>query len=264
MTERRKMRTRASPTRRAGNGNEGFLINVLNERMCKMTKMKEMLVVAVMVVFLTVGSASAASIFIDILGGSYEPPSPDTQGRYWNSTGSHEGDGNPKTIGYKLTNAIDEDGVATTVDLKLLDAFDAYNKGGLTASSITDWAGNVTRDSWCLTSSTAIAEIRFEGLTGGASYDLTFYGSRNTTGTRAMDVAIDGTTQSFNCVTEGMTTFTGVTADADGYITVGFGVASGSSYAYLSGVEIDLIPEPATLCLLGIGGIGMLIRKKRS
>ena len=47
-------------------------------------------------------------------------------------------------------------------------------------------------------------------------------------------------------------------------VRVGFaGVDIAGDVAYVSRVSLDVVPEPATMGLLAIGGLGILIRRKR-
>lgn len=104
---------------------------------------------------------------------------------------------------------------------------------------------------------------RIEGLTPGASYDMIFYGTLSTTHTD-MALAIAGY-NSGNPVAldaEGDANFFSVIADSNGYITGTFDdpVVGNGREANLSGIEIAQIaqvglPEPATLTLLGLGGL---------
>lgn len=203
-----------------------------------------------LVVALSATAAEAMpSLLIDVEGGESAQLTPDDSGRYWNSTGSIGA-----TPGVTVTNAVDQENNPTLVDLNVRNRFNSFNTEGTTSSSITDWDSEVTSDSWWIGDADTAAQLRFEGLTAGAGYDLTFYGSRNSSGVRSMNVTIDGITRSYNAETEGLTTFRAMVADASGHITADFDRKSGSNYAYLGAIEIVTDPEPPTVFIDFDGG----------
>ena len=76
-----------------------------------------------------------------------------------------------------------------------------------------------------------------------------------------MFTVIDGTTLTINAVGTVEGSFTAV--DGEAYIgkAIGVGLISGGSWPEVDNATLTLVPEPATMVLLGIGGL--LLRKRR-
>ncbi len=215
--------------------------------------MKKLARMMLAVAALAIG-AQAETIYVDFSDHHTHPSGHQTTpvDRYWNTP----------TFNGNLTDMVNEHNNATTVDLTVLDDFFANHNAGKTSSGLVNWGDPVTQDNWYIhdkDSPNDFAQIRLEDLQVGGHYDLTFYGARGLPGyTRIMTVTIDGGPQTYNAGHEGMTTFEYVTADNDGYITIDFSTPV-SRYTHLNGMEINLVPEPGSLCLLGIGLLGLAV-----
>ncbi|MEN8254704.1 MAG: hypothetical protein ABFR33_04460, partial [Verrucomicrobiota bacterium] len=116
----------------------------------------------------------AKPLYIDF-GDNLPVANPDAGNRYWNAA-----DGNI-VFGGVLPDLVDEDNAATTVDLWVTGGFTGDSQYGYdlgnTASSVVDWPTFASGDTWEVTDASENT-IRFEGLTPGALYELTFYGGR--------------------------------------------------------------------------------------
>ncbi|MCD4825615.1 MAG: PEP-CTERM sorting domain-containing protein [Phycisphaerae bacterium] len=219
--------------------------------------MKKNIILTVLIAMIGVFASSAqADILIDFnavfVGAT---TSPDTSGRYWNGTAL-----NPVTGDYIITNAVDSDNNATTIDLNVISGTWLDDNGnGSTSSSSVDWDADQTQDNWIVQGTSDIT-LRFEGLAAGESYDLGFYGGRPGYAGRVFDITIGVTTVRID--PDDFETITGVTADANGYITATLSAPNGGSnaYGYLGGIEI--VPEPATMTLLLLG-LPLALRRRR-
>ena len=156
-------------------------------------------------------------------------------------------------------------------------SFDYYANGNL--MEITDPRGFVTSFTYDDNAFT----FTISGLANSTSYDIYLYGaydSRTSIVNFATDFTIGGVTKTAQALTSEPTTLDGtgwiendhyvkfsVTSSSSGVIT---GTVSNhddndpnttGDYGILSGMQI--VPEPATMSLLGIGGLLALVRRRR-
>jgi len=183
---------------------------------------------------------------------------PDAAGNtLWNSV---------KSSGTDLTAS---DGTATTIDVALTNT-SGVGLPGSTHAGNTD----LTRERAMANNSTA--NFTISGLANSASYDIYLYNTHfGTAGWFGTDYTIGTTTLNANdagappTATDGTGWTLGddyvkfsVTSSASGVITGSWTTdAGGSTWGMLSGMQI--VPEPATMSLLGIGGLLALVRRRR-
>ena len=191
---------------------------------------------------LVMGGTSAMAtgvIYVDCYTNQIHPGNyQSSEARWWNASNMDTGD--------DLTDMVDENNVATTVDLRIITPFGARIDGGVVSSTLVDWGNPVTSGSSYDTTGYTDPQIRFEGLTAGGLYNLAFYGARNSgppeeTAGRQMNVTINGKTQSYQSLYGGATTFTNVVADGSGYITVDF--SAPVDFGHLGGMSIIPVPS---------------------
>jgi len=233
-----------------------------------MRKMTMMLMLSV-AVLLVAATAQAAVVNVDIqnlsLTASGRAAAPDAAGNtLWNAMGS------------SATNLTASDGSATTIDVSLSGAQGFTNQPG---------PNNLVKDRIYehRTYDDDVFTFTISGLANSTSYDIYLYGaydSRTSIVNFATDFTIGGVTKTAQALTSEPTTLDGtgwiendhyvkfsVTSSSSGVIT---GTVSNhddndpnttGDYGILSGMQI--VPEPATMSLLGIGGLLALVRRRR-
>lgn len=122
---------------------------------------------------------------------------------------------------------------------------------------------------------TSGANINLTGFAPGASVNLIIYtGNARWSGENGGNFTIGGTTKSYSesmgsndmGLTAGETyiRFDGLTADGSGNISGTFGNASGDTgQVVFSGMQIQVVPEPSSAILLGLGGLALAFRRKK-
>jgi len=229
------------------------------------TKMLVMLSVAVLLVAAT---AQAAVVNVDFEDSSLQSAAttyvglaaaPDAAGNtLWNSVSASG-----------ATDLTASDGSGTTIDVSV-----SGTSGFGGPSPFHSGNTNLTGDR--ATANNTTATFTISGLANSASYDIYLYNTHfGTAGWFGTDYTIGTTTLNANdagappTATDGTGWTLGddyvkfsVTSSASGVITGSWTTdAGGSTWGMLSGMQI--VPEPATMSLLGIGGLLALVRRKR-
>ena len=216
------------------------------------------------------------------IGGSFpasEPPKPSIFFDFGSSDSGYttSGDWNNVTstaTGLKITDAVDSLGQVTTVDLTITDAFGGVNSLG----ELSDDAGfpaSAQRDSFYLNSADNDARIRIDGLDPLAWYDITLFGSRQSsdaTPPRSIDFEIKGQTITLDNYgnTANAVTFFDVQPLATGELLIDFHRTQGADFGYFGVLQITQVPlpEPSSLGLIAAGlvavfGLGVRSRRRR-
>ena len=163
-----------------------------------------------------------------------------TSGRWNNITGSTTG--GLMALGHKLIGAVDAAGQETDVRVSFLSGFNGgVNTDGL-VSDAAGFAVTAQQDSVLIQNTAPPAVVQLEGLTPGAAYDVTLFGSRaeHLQAERGARFTIGGVSQDLlNTDNESnAAVFSDVVADQHGHIQIDVGVYVGQ-WGYLGAVEIN-------------------------
>jgi hypothetical protein len=188
----------------------------------------------------------------------------DSQGSAWNSYNHYQF---YKHVGNITPFAVTTEGHNTSLMLDTVKAFGGFKSDGLAGSGLDPAIGG---DSWLTlinaSSTENFAELLFRGLTPGGLYDIEIFASTSDSdgGRRFMTrYEVDGEfvdLQAHGNVSE-WAVFEGVAADEFGYIDLKIYAApgSGSRYGIINTLSISAVPEPGSLALFGVFGIGLLV-----
>lgn len=187
----------------------------------------------------------------------------------WNVYSSGAGLGTGVTINY--TDINDSTGGASTIDVSI----GSVNVDGYSDESVRDgiWTGYAHTAS----DNGSGPTVTISGLNPGDEINLVLYhgharwsGLADTAFTfgGVTKTASESTASSNMPLTEGETyvRFDGLVADINGEITGTFGnptVGNVSNTGLLSGLQFEVVPEPGSLALLGLGGLLIASRRRR-
>lgn len=164
----------------------------------------------------------------------------------WNNLSTTNANGGAGLVGQKIVGAVDSSGNPTSVIVNVLEDFDGYNDAGID-STAAGFAATAQSDSLHIdgTSITDVATVQIEGLTPGASYDVTMFGSRqpyDAVNDRAAEYTVDhaGGSESQVLINEGNTSevasFHGAVANDKGWIQLE--MRDHFEYGYLGAIEV--------------------------
>ena len=186
-----------------------------------------------------------------------------TTGGYWNNLATGNSTGGTGLTG--LTDMVDSLGNATRVDLTISDDFGGRNDVGV-SSDDAGFPTTAQGDSLYVQPNNP-ARIVLEDLHPSAGYDLTFFGSRQSSGapgtSLVLDVTINGETYSLDAYdnTDNAITFHDILPDSSGTLVIDF---TSDTVGYLGAMSLTmLVPEPASAVLTVIALAGLLGFRRR-
>lgn len=160
----------------------------------------------------------------------------------WNNVPMHN------VTGLQVTNAVDQDGDATGIDLNLLTTWNGDGSSGTTGHLYPDTA----QVDYFYTSTSE--DLRIEGLDTNRTYDLIFYGSRALGGESFYpdtDYIVGAASVTLACLgnSDRTVSVTGVAPDTSGHIAITVDDSADDGNGYLSVLEIryEVTIPPAIL-----------------
>jgi hypothetical protein len=229
--------------------------------------MKIRFLLAAAAVFAAAGiSSTQAAVLLDF-GSSATPGSPASDGQYWNVIPDSQAITPSGTISlFDSTNA------ASSLTFTITTRFKGPTNGGPATNSVVPNA--VGSDAFFGDNTLTDPGIFvIGGLDPTLTYDFTFFSARNATGNRMTRFTVGS---DFVEVQSALNTSTLVSLNGlvpvdlgggVGQITVALSVGTGNdqNFTYINSLQIVAVPEPSSLALMILGGVGCLMipRKRR-
>ncbi|NWK55704.1 PEP-CTERM sorting domain-containing protein [Verrucomicrobiaceae bacterium N1E253] len=158
-----------------------------------------------------------------------------------------------------LNSLLDSTGGTTSVNVSWSGFNFTYNNYGNNRLGNTKTNGPNGDGFFTSNNNTSIGSVTISGLTVGGLYNLTVIGAGDAT-----DVDVNGTTlsmETWNSTSNPsqFVTFNNVTATGGEITYTVFGPNSDAT----GGFQINVVPEPSSISLLGLGVLGFALRRKR-
>ena len=213
------------------------------------------------------GMASAATL-IDFSNATAAGAGADSNGNYWTTVGN----GLQGNTGADLSvfNLIDSTNTATTIDLSV--DFSNTDRNGWGGNAINGTAGSnpfdqsfAVIDGIYSNMTTGLVTLTFSDLAASTVYDLSLIGGRATLGTDGSIAITTGTGSGGTLLNDGTQLDLSIISDGSGVIAFTF-VDTNNNFnnsTVLNAMSITAVPEPSSAALLGLGGISLILRRRK-
>ncbi|MBC2595738.1 PEP-CTERM sorting domain-containing protein [Ruficoccus amylovorans] len=210
--------------------------------------------------------ASAQTLYIDFGQNTLQMPSPNGS-TYWNNIdNTMASSGGGASVGYS-TVLVTDDNSNSGITLTVTGLFANENHTGTNSPTTSVDAFNYTNlglDSLYISGVSASAGFTLTGLDPTKQYVFTMFASRDSAGVRTADYTLTGAntdTVKLDAAQNATNVATTVAITPDGSNTITFEMVQSAdnsvNFAYLGGMQITVIPEPATTA--GMLGLSVLL-----
>ena len=220
----------------------------------------------------TTGTTQAALVALIDLHTAFTPPAgADANGNHWNAIGGAATYTTPVTVSNLKTTS----NGATTWDLTVSGLVDkpspqgdvGWSGGGVGLAGPAPFDQDFAyKDGIFSQDSNAKATITLADLTPNTQYNFTAIGGRTSTGANGVITVTTGTGTGGTLLNTGALLDFSVVSNASGVIAFTFNSAnasSGGTSSNMSAFRMQIIPEPASLALAGVGALLVLPRRRR-
>ena len=145
------------------------------------------------------------------------------------------------SLGTTVSNAIDINGNTTEVQLSVTDDFNGSNGSGIAVDVL--YPSTAARDSFYINVG-ELGQVELSGLDPDLNYKLTCFASRSATNDRTSAYTIGSEVRLLNAASNEtkVATFSSITPDSSGKITMDVEANEGAVYGYLGVLELTPIP----------------------
>lgn len=202
------------------------------------------------------------SVLIDF-GGTVTYVNPQPAGTYWNNIGGNE----------TISNLRATNNTSSGIGIVVSGAWgiNSWNSGDAISSNLGKFAYDSVIADGLYNLAGGTATVTLTNLSSSFTYNLILYGAReNSTRYTYYTVGLTTKTQQTGSavadwIPTNTTSFLNLTPDSNGKITMTFtgkDAVGADTFSYLNAMEIQVIPEPATIGMLSLGAAGMLIVRR--
>jgi len=210
-----------------------------------------------------IANASAASVLIDFGNDGTNSPA----AGYVSAAMASGNSTNNTTGNVPLTGTTWSVNVIETGNGNGGNAGDGANYTGTYPAAVSGFSSDALQNGIFANGSASQLTVTFSGLSNTESYDLLFYGSRGNNGpntsTWSITTGSGGANQSSDILNNStdVIDWNGITADGG---EIAFTISGGSNISLNFGQIVSSpIPEPSSTALLGLGGIALILRRRK-